>query len=424
MESAKVRSAGVGVQRIRRARWAAWLGLAAALALTVAVPGLLQVTFYGVLFAGLALYNLYAAPQKPPPDRQTAPMEVEVERDVLVLRRGGRGADRIARPSLIEGWIDSFRGDHRVVLRQRGGDLVWIRIADREEGQALLRGLGFGVEQHVYTARLVSIASEKLTHRARAAFGLAGFLFMLPMIALVAAVSVAPPPVVPISITPWAALFAVLLYFLAKVLLPRTGKVGVDGVTVTGFRSRKFHPFAGVSRVWADERGVWMQRASGLPTLLATMARMNALPSVGNAPLSADTMILLERVKEAVAANDATGASAARFSALDRNGRPVEEWQRSLRALLEREASGYGYRQTYLDRDELARLVESAGAAPERRIAAAIALSSVKDDALQIRLRFATNACASEELRAALEQAAEGEIDEARLERATQRTAP
>src|SRR5262249_30050699 len=147
--------------------------------------------------------------------------------------------------------------------------------------------------------------------------------------------------------------------------------------------------------------------------------RMTRLPVVRDAPPSADTLVLFDRVKEAMAAGDTASSSAARFGALDRCGRPLAAWQRQLRALLEREGFAQGYRQTFLERDELAQLGESAAAARERRIAAAIALSSVEDPAVKARLRFAVEACANEPLRDALEQASQGRIDEADLERAT-----
>jgi hypothetical protein len=62
-------------------------------------------------------------------------------------------------------------------------------------------------------------------------------------------------------------------------------------------------------------------------------------------------------------------------------------------------------------------VVADVRAFPERRIAAAVALSATDDDAHRRRIRAAAHACADDELRAVIELAAEGEIDEAALDR-------
>jgi hypothetical protein len=54
-------------------------------------------------------------------------------------------------------------------------------------------------------------------------------------------------------------------------------------------------------------------------------------------------------------------------------------------------------------------------------VAAAIALSSKGDPEARRRVRVAVEACADQDLRAALEHAAEGEIEEAELGRVTKR---
>jgi hypothetical protein len=56
---------------------------------------------------------------------------------------------------------------------------------------------------------------------------------------------------------------------------------------------------------------------------------------------------------------------------------------------------------------------------PEQRVAAAVALSH--DDAAKKRIRIVAAACADPDLEAALEAAAEGELDAARLRKARKR---
>jgi hypothetical protein len=67
VESAKIRSAGVAVQRIHRARWAAWLAF--------------------------ALLGLYFSSPTPPPAHKTLPGEVEIDTDALVLHPGDHLAE-------------------------------------------------------------------------------------------------------------------------------------------------------------------------------------------------------------------------------------------------------------------------------------------------------------------------------------------
>ena len=68
---------------------------------------------------------------------------------------------------------------------------------------------------------------------------------------------------------------------------------------------------------------------------------------------------------------------------------------------------------------DLEDLVNDAAVPPRQRIAAAIAMSD--DDEGKARVRIAAEATADEALRAALDAAAEGEIDERRLDDAEQR---
>ena len=112
--------------------------------------------------------------------------------------------------------------------------------------------------------------------------------------------------------------------------------------------------------------------------------------------------------------------SAVQLAELDRRSRSVSAWRDDLRALLAVEGSGY--RGAALGPDQLAEVVEDAGAPTERRVAAAVALSGKGDEESRRRVRVAVEACADRDLRAALEHAAEGEIEEAELHRAmTQR---
>ncbi|MGZ3472895.1 MAG: hypothetical protein ACXWUG_00345 [Polyangiales bacterium] len=97
---------------------------------------------------------------------------------------------------------------------------------------------------------------------------------------------------------------------------------------------------------------------------------------------------------------------------LVRGGDAPEAWKSRLVTLLDASA----YRAT-IGADDLARVVEDASASAEVRVAAALALSSLGDDAPErARVRFAIEAVASPKLRIALERADSGELDAEAIE--------
>jgi hypothetical protein len=96
---------------------------------------------------------------------------------------------------------------------------------------------------------------------------------------------------------------------------------------------------------------------------------------------------------------------------LDRGDKSVAEWKEALAA-----GQHDGYRNTSMRLEDLDDLVKDPRAAPEQRVGAALTLAS--DDAARQRIRIAAEACADPDMEAALEAAAEGEVDERALQRA------
>ncbi|WP_437685061.1 hypothetical protein [Sorangium sp. So ce176] len=417
MNSLRIESEGVAFVHARRARIAAWSVLLGAAALTAAAPVLLVITQWGMVVAVLFLIS-HPTSAAPTPRRGSArPATVAVEGDEIVVAQAAR-TTRLQRARLEAGWIDGFAGQHHVVFRGRGGDAAWIRVRGAAEASALLRAAGFAADQHVFSSRLVSVAAERLTRAER---------FGLICLAVCMGYPTAPIALIALWSGPTALLAAVLAVAVPLLAYPplrllgaRTALVGTDGVTIKGFFHRRLIPFALVTGASADERGVWLAHPGGARTLLPTMARMSkGSAAAGPAParLAASTEVLLARVREAMAAQSGQGA-AARFAALDRRGRALAEWRSALGALVRRDGGGAGYRDAPLDADDLASVVEDGAAPVERRIGAAMALSSAPDPGHRRRIRIAAGACADEALRAALERAAEGELAEDEVERA------
>jgi hypothetical protein len=173
--------------------------------------------------------------------------------------------------------------------------------------------------------------------------------------------------------------------------------VGTDGVSFRrGFRER-FFSFAELEEVRVGAYGVHFVLRDRKSPLLFSMT------GVSNARIEA----LKLRIREAMDARSA--APTLTLDKLDRAGRSVPEWRASLAALARR---GVDYRATGLSAEDLDALLTSPDATPERRLAAAVALSASKHPGAPDRIRIAAAQCASERLRIALEKVGEGEEDD------------
>jgi hypothetical protein len=125
---------------------------------------------------------------------------------------------------------------------------------------------------------------------------------------------------------------------------------------------------------------------------------------------------LARRIEDAAAA--CARGHARRLDVLARGGRSVGAWSKDLARLA---TSAPGFRDQALGRDDFERVLSDAAAPADQRIAAAIALRAVDPEVAPTCIRVAVEASADEHLRAALEAAAAGAIDEPTVERATAR---
>jgi hypothetical protein len=107
-------------------------------------------------------------------------------------------------------------------------------------------------------------------------------------------------------------------------------------------------------------------------------------------------------------AQNTRGSAGSVLEALDRRDRPYDEWIASLSNIMD----VAHFRSAAANVDQLLRVVEDGSVDPGRRIGAALAARSHDDDAPN-RIRIAAAACADDEMRAALEKAAEGEAEAA-----------
>ncbi|MEP7124364.1 MAG: hypothetical protein ABJE95_25780 [Byssovorax sp.] len=442
--------------RSRAFRWMGGSAVAAVVALGVGIPfdsglagGLFALSMVSASIAGLT--GVFAS------SGRGASKSGVIERrgETLVIALGGV-ATRVALGEVTQGWIEDVAGEGEacdVVLHLESGRDVAVRVPGRNEGEALLRAARVSVVDRVLRVPIRSLASSQ---RFGEVMGLASMGLLLPfmfiggggllwfvVMVLLHGSPLADPRPLAILVALLLALTAfstVGVRFLARFLRRREVIVGTDGVALEGFGKRRFVSYSRVRRVARDPRGVRLYLNDGVSVLLPTLTDANApLPVTAgvdapfdpaSAPrglprgVSIDALYrkdlarreaLFERIEQAMQARGQSRVPQVQLAQLDRQRRTLPAWRKDLRALLAVEGSGY--RGAALGSDQLAEVVEDAGAPAERRVAAAIALSSKGDPEARRRVRVAVEACADEDLRAALEHAAEGEIEEAELER-------
>jgi hypothetical protein len=217
----------------------------------------------------------------------------------------------------------------------------------------------------------------------------------------------------------WALLsliFNALSIVLGRYLRPRELVIGTDGVAL----GKRFYAHRDIASVVPFGWGVHLVLHDGSVVPLPVRGRGRAALPTGAAERVTEHAIDHE-IREAILARIAdarsvrTGSPTSRpIEALERRASPLAAWRERLRNLLEREPT---YRAPAVHGGELRRLVADPAATPEQRIAATVALSASAAPSDRRKLRIAVGTCADADLRAALEHAAAGEIDERRLAR-------
>lgn len=200
-------------------------------------------------------------------------------------------------------------------------------------------------------------------------------------------------------------LFTVALAAAVRFFAPPVVSVGRDGLSVRGGYSSWFVSFGEIGQVVYGRNEV---------TLLLRDGRSRRIATYGATPARREA--LYARIAASVEASGAPLELSVRLAALDRNGRPVEEWRAALAGLA---VARDGYRQTGLTRDEVQGALDDPNTSPERRIGAAYALAAMDPHEGVTRVRVVAETVAHEPVRVALEKAAEGELDEASLEAAS-----
>ncbi len=298
----------------------------------------------------------------------------------------------IARDDIAAAWVLREPAGASVELRLRNGDVFSAATATMDEATAVLDAAGVDPARRALRMPLGGAA-------ANLGVGLAASLPASCFASLIGgslAVLLHPPS---------AALgFLVISLFIAfvvaavQLLAPPLVAVGSDGLSVGDGRRAWFVPF--------DEIGA-VEYGRGDLTLRLRDGRVRRISTLGTREARREA--LFARITAGVEAARAPLDLSTRLTALDRNGRSVEEWRASLRQLAE---ARDGYRQTGLSRDEVEAALDDPRSGPDRRIGAAYALAAMDPGAASTRVRVVAETVAHEPVRIALERAAAGELDE------------
>jgi hypothetical protein len=281
-----------------------------------------------------------------------------------------------------------------VVLETRTGSLVRATVEGPEQAREVLRAAGVAPDQRAVTLRL-GADGDTIAR---------SFFIFLALVLAPTTVGLAIATIVsaigdfsPVSLV-LAGLSSFVGFGLWLVLRPLVGtdvRVGTDGIVVKRFFARYIVPRAEVRDVCAKGPQIVIERTRGRPLAI-------------NAPGATQAAAVVQRIREALA--ERAGSASLAVERLDRRGRSAAEWLRDLRALTS--ASG-GYREATIEPRALLEVVEDGAAPLERRIAAAVALSGVREPETKARVRVAAQACVDDDLRGALELAGEGELEQA-----------
>jgi hypothetical protein len=323
---------------------------------------------------------------------------------------------------VLEGWLEE---PDEVYLRMKGGETLVVKVRSAEEGESLLAAADLSASERVVRMPLSSAASMIPGGRVLSVLGIMGLSPVTIFSGAVAAAMLRDPSkpgnIVGVGLVAgFTVTLAFLIYALVAALRRREVTVGTDGLVVRSTFAREFIPYAQVTQVVPDPDGVRVVCGTKKSVVLPTSDAI-ALPwhrQSATTPATAAGVkrrdALLDRIQDAMTARQAAGSASANLRHLDRNGRPIAAWRDDLQRLIKAPSL---YRGAGFEKSELATLIEDPAAPAERRVGAALALRIADPEETRKRVRIAVSACADDDLRAALESAAEGEVEEGQLEK-------
>ncbi len=385
------------MQNLRRRSVLRWLG-ALALLLGVPVAGAFLGLFGAVLVMGTAILLFARAARATTTERTGG--TVLVTDDALRILGPGVEPELVFPLSMIESGY-AAPNERKVVLETRSGLEVHIALT-KDDPARLLEHAGVGLAQR----------SLSLPLRGELGAFTIGFIAFWPLLFLGTFA------VAGVLHDPLAILVGLVLAIVGtervvvRLGFPRV-VVGTDGIRILALR-RRFVPYeriAGVELVTATY-------VHGAPSIRVVLHDGSALALPTIAAPRERVEGLAQRIRDAAQAH--ARGSAQKLDSLGRAGRTVTAWRTDIERLA---LAPPGFRDHALGVDDFDRVLGDAAAPPDQRIGAALALRAIDPAAAAPRIRIAADTSADDALREALASAAEGDIDESLVDRASQRRA-
>lgn len=422
MTHASIRLGNVAVARMWRDKvraiimWAFWISAAVAGVSSVVGPALgmkelTSVALFGPTgtlgFGAGALFSRLTPSRRYIATVQTTDAGMDVT--------SARGVDRYARADVVDGWIQD---PAQVVLRMKGKLTLVLVAASKKDARSLLQAMGADVGQRALTIDLPSFASTKgsgVSFLSIVSLGITGTSLLVVLYLLGLSISKG------FTIERlWGSLIlgAVglihigILAVFAHLVRWRRLTIGMDGVSIPRFLRRpRFLPYRSISLLATEPQGVVIVPAEGRPIRIALQTNGSAgLPAAVDPEYATvaehKQHIIVERIETAM---KASGTSGADLGELDRAGRTIAQWRQAVQRLV---GGAEGYRRRSITLDALSQLLTDPAAPAERRIAAAMVLGKSEAPELHDCVRVAIDTCADQELKLALEEAAEDRLEE------------
>jgi len=370
------------------------LGLfAVTTALSVAVPGLGLLALGGVG----AMVSLFVWARGVSVGARAFSGALEVSPGELAVLPD-RGA-RVVVTGVRAGWVVPGALGARVEFLREDGDVVSAEVPTVDHGHAALAAAGLDPSKRALRLLLGGRWDGVGYGAVTALFVLLQGTPMFVLLAMALRLNGATAAALGLG------LLALATFLGGRMLGPAELTLGADGL-------RWKHGFSRGYAAWRDVVEIVALYGQGVLLRRRSAGHVIIPHSQHDAGHLAGVVELLRRAWER-----ATEPRSAPLEALDRRGRSLDAWREALRGLMVSAA----YRQGAVTADDLVATLADPHASAERRLAAAMCLTDAGAPDATTRVRVAAEACASEDLRAALERAAEGAVDEATAARVTGR---
>ncbi|MFO0560807.1 MAG: hypothetical protein U0269_22510 [Polyangiales bacterium] len=314
----------------------------------------------------------------------------------LTHRLGGAFVER---EEIDSAWVVRDGSQPVVELRTKNGNVISTHVRTEDEAQRLLDVLGIAPDQRATSMLLGSPMVSAMIA--------VGSLVPSSCVGAVLSLAIAQALSLPSAAMGFMmfALTAAGMPLALKLLAPPRVHVGNDGVSVGDGDAQRFYAFSDLQSVRATRTALRLTLRDG---------RTATIPSIGTSAPRLDALVA--RITDGIANPSGPRALSDRLALLDRAGRTIVDWEKSLRTVLD---EGSAYRASGLTRQELLDVLDDPQAPEERRIAAAFVLSLHSAGAPNERVRVAIESTAQEHVRVALERASQGTLDEPSIDAAS-----